>query len=117
MTTLYSDAFYLAYAIPNLFRRFTAEGAMLTTFIPNFTKLYKEKGELRAKEFTRNFFWTLFFLLLLFCVLFILAAPWIISNLLASGFEGLVLEQSIFLTRLMFFYILLISLTAIIKEF
>ena len=112
-TTLYSDAFYLAYAVPNLFRRFTAEGAMLTTFIPNFTKIYKEKGTVRAKEFARNFFWTLFFLLLLFCVLFILAAPWIISNLLASGFEGLVLEQSIFLTRLMFFYILLISLTAI----
>ena len=72
-TTLFSDAFYLAYAIPNLFRRFTAEGAMLTTFIPNFTKVYKEKGALRAKEFARNFFWTLFFILLLFCVLFILA--------------------------------------------
>ncbi len=112
-TTLYSDAFYLAYAVPNLFRRFTAEGAMLTTFIPNFTKIYKEKGELRAKEFARNFFWTLFFLLLLFCVLFITAAPWIIGNFLAAGFEGLVLEQSIFLTRVMFFYILLISLTAI----
>ena len=112
-TTLFSDAFYLAYAIPNLFRRFTAEGAMLTTFIPNFTKVYKEKGALRAKEFARNFFWTLFFILLLFCVLFILAAPWVISNFLAAGFSGLVLEQSIFLTRLMFFYILLISLTAI----
>ena len=111
-TTIYSDAFYLAYAVPNLFRRFTAEGAMLSAFIPKFTRFHKDNNELQIKEFVKNFFWSLFFILAIFCLFFILAAPWLISNFFAVGFKGLVLEQSIFLTRLMFIYILFISLTA-----
>lgn len=111
-TTIYSDAFYLAYAIPNLFRRFTAEGAMLSTFIPRITKLNQTKGEIRTREFIKNFFWCLFLLLIIFCIFFILTAPWLISNFFAIGFEGIVLEQNIFLTRLMFSYIFLISIAA-----
>ena len=53
-TTLFSDAFYLAYAIPNLFRRFTAEGAMLTTnLFPILQKFTKQKG-LCGQKFARN---------------------------------------------------------------
>ncbi len=114
--SIYSDAFYLAYAIPNLFRRFTAEGAMLTTFIPVFTKLHQEQGAAKAKKFAKNIFWSLFLLLSIFCILFILFSPWIIANIFARGFQGLALEQSIFLNRLLFSYILLISLSAIYQS-
>ena len=115
-TSLYSDAFYLAYAIPNLFRRFTAEGAVLTTFIPVFTKLRKKKGAQQTMHFSRDFFWSLAFVLGIFCLLFLVFTPWLISNIFARGFSGLVFEQSIFLTRIMFIYILLISLTAVYQS-
>lgn len=115
-TSLYSDAFYLAYAIPNLFRRFSAEGAVLTTFIPVFTQLHQEQGSKKAKKFSKDFFWSLALILGIFCIIFISFSPWLISNIFARGFEGLVLEESIFLTRLMFVYILLISLTAIYQS-
>ena len=112
-TSFYSDVFYLAYSIPNLFRRFSAEGAMLTTFIPVFTKIQNEKKEEKSKQFVRNFFWSFFLLLSLFYALFLIFTPELISNIFARGFQGLVLEESVFLTRLMFCYIVLISLTAI----
>jgi putative peptidoglycan lipid II flippase len=114
-TSLYSDAFYLAYAIPNLFRRFSAEGAMLSTFIPVFTKLH-QTDQNYAKKFSANFFWSLALLLTVFCLVFLFFTPQLLSNVFARGFQGATLEQSIFFTRIMFFYILLISLTAVYQS-
>jgi peptidoglycan biosynthesis protein MviN/MurJ (putative lipid II flippase) len=44
-TTLSSDAFYLAFRIPNLLRRLVAEGAMSAAFVPVFTTYLVEKSE------------------------------------------------------------------------
>ena len=55
-TSYHSDAFTLAFMIPNLFRRMTAEGAMSSAFIPVFNELLQTDGEKRAFDFAKNFF-------------------------------------------------------------
>ena len=40
-----TDAFFLAFMIPNLFRRLLAEGSLSAAFIPNFTELLKKSGK------------------------------------------------------------------------
>ncbi|PCI24689.1 MAG: murein biosynthesis integral membrane protein MurJ [SAR324 cluster bacterium] len=112
-TSFYSDAFTLAFALPNLFRRLTAEGVMSTAFIPIFCEVQKKEGEQRAFDFSRNFFFLLSLVLSCFALLFILLAPWLVKYIFAAGFQGEALEVTVFLTQLMFGYIIFISLAAI----
>ena len=58
-TTLSSDAFYLAFRIPNLLRRLVAEGAMSAAFVPVFTTYLVEKSEKEVWQFANRLFWTL----------------------------------------------------------
>ncbi len=114
-TSYYSDAFTLAFTFPNLFRRLTAEGAMSSAFIPVFAEVLKADGEKRAFEFARNFFWLFTIILVLFSLLFIFSAPWLIRYVFAIGFDGEPLALTIVLTRYMFIYIVFISLAAILQ--
>lgn len=114
-TSYYSDAFTLAFTFPNLFRRLTAEGAMTSAFIPIFTELVNKEGERRAMTFARNFFWLFTLVLILFSLLFILFAPWLVQTVFAVGFDGEPLTLTILLTRYMFFYIVFISLAAVLQ--
>jgi len=114
-TSYFSDAFSLAFAIPNLFRRLTAEGAMTSAFIPIFTEIRSLEGEKQAFDFARNFFWLLSAILTLFSLAFILAAPWLVRVIFAAGLDGEPLTLTVFLTQFMFFYIVLISLAAILQ--
>ncbi len=114
-TSHYSDAFTLAFTIPNLFRRMTAEGAMSSAFIPVFNEILQKDGEKRAFDFAKNFFWLFTFVLLLFSLLFIISAPWLIRYVFAPGFESEPLQLTVLLTRYMFIYIVFISLAAILQ--
>ncbi|MCK4759828.1 MAG: murein biosynthesis integral membrane protein MurJ, partial [Candidatus Aminicenantes bacterium] len=53
------DAFTMAYLIPNLLRRLTAEGAMTAAFIPVFTQIKKEKSKEELWKFANAFFYDL----------------------------------------------------------
>ncbi|MCP4750904.1 MAG: murein biosynthesis integral membrane protein MurJ [Proteobacteria bacterium] len=112
-TSFYSDAFTLAFTLPNLFRRLTAEGGMSNAFIPVFSEILDREGKRRAFDFARNFFWALTAVLTLFSLLFIVCAPWLIKSVFAAGFSAEPLQLTVFLTRLMFAYIILISLAAV----
>ena len=112
-TSFYSDAFTLAFSLPNLFRRLTAEGIMSTAFIPVFCEVREQEGEKRAFKFANNFFFLLSLFLILLTSVFIFFAPWLVKYLFASGFVGEPLVLTVFLTRMMFSYIILISLAAI----
>lgn len=112
-TSFYSDAFTLAFSIPNLFRRLTAEGIMINAFIPTFCHLKQKEGDDNALAFARNFFWLSTCFLIAFSLVFIAAAPWLVKYLFAAGFTGEPLELTIFLTQFMFAYIGLVSLAAI----
>jgi len=112
-TSIYADAFSLAFSLPNLFRRLTAEGAMSNAFIPVFCDLDKESGRERALAFSASFFWVLAVLLCGATTLLIWQTPWLVTHVFAAGFRGETLEITILLTRLMFGYLVLISLAAV----
>ncbi len=112
-TSYFSDAFVLAFSLPNLFRRLTAEGAMSTAFIPVFCEVEQKEGKERALQFARNFFWALSLILVLFSSAFIYFADFFVAQIFARGFSGETLEITVWLTRLMFGYILLISLSSV----
>ena len=54
-TSLASDAFGIAFQIPNLLRRLLAEGAMSAGFIPVLTELREKHGDEKGFEFARQF--------------------------------------------------------------
>ena len=112
-TGMYSDAFVLAFSLPNLFRRLSAEGAMSNAFIPVFCQVDKEEGRARAMAFARSFFWTLTLILTLLTLVFVWQADWLVAHIFAAGYSGETLEVTIFLTRVMFVYMILISLAAV----
>ncbi|MDX2470544.1 MAG: murein biosynthesis integral membrane protein MurJ [SAR324 cluster bacterium] len=112
-TSLYSDAFSLAFSLPNLFRRLTAEGAMSNAFIPVYCEIKEKDSHERALEFAKNFFWGLSLILVCLVGLFIWQAPFLVSEIFARGYSGETLEVTVFLSRLMFGYVLLISLSAV----
>ena len=112
--TAAADAFFVAYRIPNLLRELFAEGSMSAAFIPVFTEYHTLRAKRDAWELASAVFTTLLTVLTLVTVLGILAAPWIVW-LLAPGFHGepSKLAMTTFLTRIMFPYLLFISLAAL----
>ena len=112
-TSYYSDAFTLAFSLPNLFRRLTAEGVMINAFIPVFCDARQKENSSRALSFSRHFFWLSTVVLTVFSLAFILAAPWLIKYVFAPGYSGKTLTLTVFLTQFMFVYIVFISLAAI----
>ncbi|MQY61616.1 murein biosynthesis integral membrane protein MurJ, partial [bacterium] len=109
-----ADAFYIAYIIPNLLRRLTGEGAMTAAFIPVFTQERKEKSKEELWKFANAFFFNLTLVMAALAVLGIVFSP-LLVKIIAPGFgavEGK-WELTIFLTRIMFPYIFLISLAAL----
>ncbi len=111
--TISADAFVVAFKIPNMLRRFTAEGSMTIAFIPVFTEYLQKKSKKEAFELARIILTLLSLLLALITVAGILLSPWIV-RLIANGFgaEGPKYELTVLLTRITFPYIFLVSLVA-----
>ena len=108
-----AQAFLIAFTLPNMFRRFFAEGAFNLAFVPMFAK--KLEGGEDAEGFARDALSGLGFVLLLFTIAGQIAMPWLVLAM-ASGFAGderftLSVEHG----RIAFPYILLISLTALLS--
>jgi len=105
------EAFVVAFRLPNMFRRFFAEGAFNTAFVPIFSK--KVQGGEDAQAFAKEALSGLAAVLILLTLLAQLIMPWLIWGL-ASGFAGQ--EQfalSVEFGRIAFPYILFISLAAL----
>ncbi len=108
------DAFIIASLIPNLLRRLTAEGAMTAAFIPIFAQEKKDKTRDEMWTFANVFFYDLTLILTVLTVLGIVFAP-LLVKIIAPGY-GIVpgkWELTIILTKIMFPYIFLISLSAL----
>ncbi len=112
-----ADAFYAAFRFPNLFRRLFAEGAFNTAFIPLFAKELEEGGKQAAENFAKQVFSVLFILLLILTALAELFMPflveWVIAPKFGAGSDKMLL--TIELSRLMFPYLLCMSLVAMIS--
>ena len=109
-----ADAFFVAYRIPNLLRELFAEGSMSSAFIPVFTEYHTLRTKRDAWELASAMFTTLLTIITLVTVAGILAAP-VIAWLLAPGFHNdpSKLTVTTVLTRIMFPYLLFISLAAL----
>ncbi|MGB1234273.1 MAG: murein biosynthesis integral membrane protein MurJ [Planktomarina sp.] len=106
-----AEAFFLAFSLPNLFRRFFAEGAFNMAFVPMFSK--KLQSGLGAEDFARDAFSGMAFLLTVFSVVAMIAMPWLVW-LMASGFVGDArFDLTVLFGRIAFPYILFISLAAL----
>ena len=109
----FTDAFFVAFKIPNLLRRLFAEGAFSQAFVPVLAEYKNSRGEEEARGLVDRVATALFLALVVVAVLGMLAAP-LIVYLTAPGFadEPDKRALTIELLRIVFPYILLISLTA-----
>jgi len=83
-TSLFADAFFVAFRLPNTFRRLFAEGTFNAAFIPSYAgELAQDKEQ--ADNFARNVFNLLFIILLFFVLLAEIFMPQLIY-LIAPGF-------------------------------
>lgn len=108
-----ADAFYVAFRIPNLLRRLLAEGSLTMAFVPVFTEYLKQSRE-EGKRVADIVFTYLSILLTLLTILGVIFAPQIVK-VIAYGFEGSPdkFALTVYLTRIMFPYIFLVSLMAL----
>ncbi|MGM0584308.1 MAG: murein biosynthesis integral membrane protein MurJ [Pseudomonadota bacterium] len=110
-----AQAFVAAFTLPNLFRRFFAEGAFNTAFVPMFARRLETEGTEAARDFAEQAMAALGALLLVFTLLAQLAMPALVLAL-ASGFAGDVrFDLSVTFGRIAFPYILFISLAALLS--
>ncbi|QLF92979.1 murein biosynthesis integral membrane protein MurJ [Pseudomonas sp. ABC1] len=109
-----SDAFVVAFKLPNLLRRIFAEGAFSQAFVPILAEYKAQQGEEATRTFLAYVSGLLTLVLALVTLIGILAAPWIVW-ISAPGFADEVerFELTVDLLRVTFPYILLISLSSL----
>jgi putative peptidoglycan lipid II flippase len=111
---LATDAFFAAFQIPNMLRRFFAEGALTAAFVPTFSSTLARRGDEKARELANTCFTLLTIVMACITLAGILFSPAIVG-LMFPGFKGEPgkLELAILLNRLMFPYLFFISLVAL----
>ena len=109
-----TDAFNVAFRIPNLFRRLFAEGAFSQAFVPVLAANKAQYGEADTKLLIDRVATILTWALLLTCVVGVAAAPALVYAM-ASGLkqDPRGFEAAVFMTRWMFPYIAFMSLVAL----
>jgi putative peptidoglycan lipid II flippase len=129
-----SDAYQVAYRLPNMLRRFTAEGVMTAAFLPTLVDIDAKRGPSEAGDFVSGFLGTLIAILLAICAIGVLCMTPITGLLMLGklapsagpGVQMCVLwdvllgktsfPQNVALAaelgRVMFPYLLLVSVTA-----
>jgi putative peptidoglycan lipid II flippase len=129
-----ADAFVVAFRFPNLFRRFFAEGAFNSAFVPLYAKRLEGEDK-AAQEFASDAFSGLAAVLLIFTLIAIVIMPWFLLTM-ASGFlsspeEGLTwfqgvqrlmrdggnekYDMAVLFARIGFPYLLFVSLVALLS--
>ena len=111
-TSLAADAFFVAFRIPNTFRRLFAEGTFNAAFVPSYTSELS-KGKSKSIKFADQIF-NFLFLGLLFLVLVIEIFMPIFVSLIAPGFVGDTkkIELATSLTRITFPFLMFICLAS-----
>ena len=108
-----AEAFLVAFSLPNLFRRFFAEGAFNMAFVPMFSK--KLEGDEGAHRFAQDAFVGLAGVLTVFTVIGVIFMPALVA-MMASGFLGSErFDLAVYYGRIAFPYILFISLSALLS--
>ncbi len=98
---VYSDIFFIAFKLPNLFRRIFAEGAFSQTFIPSFTRS-------RHKGVFAVYIFTLFLSIILVFTLLVNLFPAIAAKSIAVGFDEKTIQEASVFVAINFWYLPLI---------
>ena len=109
-----ADAFFVALRIPNLLRRFFAEGSLTIAFVPIFTEVLKNKGKAEAEHLFKSTAGVLGLALTIVTALGIWLAP-LVVRVMAPGFspEGETYDLAVTLTRWCMPFVFFISLAAL----
>ena len=107
-----ADVFFVAFRIPNTFRRLFSEGTFNAAFVPSYASEIA-KGKEQSDKFANDIFNLLILGLLFFTLIIEMLMPLFIY-LIAPGFEGEIkkMELAIILTRITFPFLFFISLSS-----
>jgi len=110
-TGFLADAFFVAFRIPNTFRRLFSEGTFNAAFVPSYSSVLNNKK--KSQDFASSIF-NLLILGLFFIVLIIEILMPLFIFLIAPGFEGdyQKMELAVTLTRITFPFLMFISLAS-----
>ena len=110
--SFFADVFFVAFRIPNTFRRLFAEGTFNAAFVPSYTSELA-KSKIKSNKFSNEVFNLLFLGLLFFVVIAEIFMPFVVS-LIAPGFieNKEKLQLAIDLTRITFPFLMFVSLSS-----
>lgn len=110
----YTDAFNIAFRIPNLLRRLFAEGAFSQAFVPILAEYKNQKGAVATKDLVDHVATVLVWVMLLTTLIGIMATPAIVY-FIATGlkYNPDAFDASVIMTRIMFPYIGFMSFVAL----
>ena len=110
-----TDAFWIAFRIPNLLRRLFAEGAFSQAFVPILGAARNAHDDEVIRRLLDRIALVLIFALMVITVVGVVAAPWVVSAI-ASGMRqtehATQFDAAVWMTRAMFPYIICMSLIA-----
>ncbi|MDC3016518.1 murein biosynthesis integral membrane protein MurJ [Candidatus Pelagibacter sp.] len=111
-TSFLADVFFVAFRIPNTFRRLFSEGTFNAAFVPSYSSELVE-GKKKSDKFANEVFNLLFLILLLLVLMAQVFMPYFVS-LIAPGFidDSEKMNLAINLTRITFPFLLLVSLAS-----
>ena len=112
---IFSDIFLIAFKLPNLFRRITAEGALTSAFLPIYSKLKIQNGGFLAFIYFKKVFYRVVIALFILMIIFQIIMPLLI-HFLAPGFSNNedVIKEITTLSRITIIFMPLISIVALL---
>lgn len=116
-TRLPADAFRVAFLLPNLMRRLVGEGAIASAFVPAYTQRLAREGEAEGRTFAEKFLVLWLLVVVVLTLVGIALAGWIVTWGFGYGEfdDPTKLELTTGLTRLLFWYLILIGAVAAIQ--
>ena len=114
-TTIYADAFFVAFRLPNTFRRLFAEGTFNAAFIPSYAKA-NSKNKREGKVFADEVF-NLLLIILIFLIIIVEIFTPVVVYFIAPGFyvDSEKLNLAVEFTRITFPFLLFVSLSSMLS--
>ena len=111
-TSIFADAFFVAFRLPNTFRRLFAEGTFNAAFIPSYTSLRVGNKKI-GKKFADDILGSLLLILILIVTIVEIFTPYLVY-IIAPGFieDEIKFNLAVELTRITFPFLLFVSLSS-----
>ena len=115
VTSIYADAFFVAFRLPNTFRRLFAEGTFNAAFIPSYTQ-QKIRGKKQGKEFADEVFSLISIFLIFLIVIIEIFTPFIVYIIAPGFYDNLEkFNLAVEFTRITFPFLLFVSLSSLLS--